>query len=137
MYINTYILYYSFSGDLNFITDCKKLTELLNSQLRGIFADLKDLLQGTLESFAFKLFQEGLISKDVKSSQQYEKIMGELMGSLKFKRNPKEAIQHCKKILSALADLGQPQKEAALSIAMDMTDAIRRDFNTNISFLEQ
>ena len=108
---------------------------MLNSQLNGIFADLKDLLQGTLESFASKLFQEGLISKDVKSSQQYGTIMGELMGSLKFKRNPKEAIQHCKKILSTLADLGQPQKEAAHSIAMDMTDAIRRDFNTNIKFL--
>ena len=123
-------------GDLSLITDCNKLRSLLSSQLDGIYADLEGLLQQeTLKLFTSYLFQSGLISQSVKSSPEYSAIMGELKSSLKFKKTPQLVIAHCHKILSILADLGEPQKEAARSIAEDMTEAINKELNVTIKIL--
>ena len=121
---------------MSLITDCNKLRSLLSSQLDRIFADLEGLLQQeTLELFTSNLFQIGLISPSVKSSLKYSAIMTELKNSFKFKRTPQAVIAHCHKILSILADLGEPQKEAAHSIAEDMTEAINKELNVTIKIL--
>ncbi len=111
------------------------MKSLLIDQLIEQFADLQLLLlQGTLDQFASLLFANGMITPMVKSSPTFDNIMSEVMSSLKFKKTTFAVIEHCRRLLSILADIGGPVKEAALCIGEELTEAIEREFRTSISF---
>ncbi len=120
--------------NISCITDIKRLKSLLNDQFNQRFADLQSLLQGTLDQFASLLFANGMITPQVKSSPTFDNIMSEVISSLKFKKTPSAVIEHCRKLLSILADIGGPVKDAALCIGDELTEAIEQEFRTSISF---
>ena len=77
-----------------------------------------------------------MISGRVNSTPTFDCIFGEVTSSFNNKRSPVKAIEHCRNFLSALSELGGPQKEASEFIAEDISTAIKEKFKANIDFIE-
>ena len=124
-------MWYSCTGR---ITNTERFKAFVSAQFQKQYADLQLVLQeGTLELFASLLYSRGMISKNVKSLPTFDTVMSQAT-SLQFKKTPSAIIEHCKKLLSALAEVGGPVNEAALCIGEELTEAIEREFQTTISF---
>ena len=78
------------------------LVATFNSQ----YAKLFEILKGSLEVFAKRLFEAGLITKPVMLSNNYDNIVGEFLGGLEYMDSKADLQQHCQVLVDTLEGLG-------------------------------
>ena len=78
------------------------LVTTFNSQ----YAKLFETLKGSLEDFAKRLFEAGLITKPVMLSNDYDKIVGEFLAGIEYMDSKTDLQQHCQVFVDALEGLG-------------------------------
>lgn len=78
------------------------LVTTFNSQ----YAKLFEILKGSLEDFAKRLFEAHLITKPVMLSNDYDKIVGEFLAGIEYMDSKADLQQHCQVFVDALEGLG-------------------------------
>ena len=83
---------------------------------------LHDVFQESIGSISNELLQAGIITRDVQRSPSYDSIIGQFEAGMNFIGTQKDLVEHCKKFITALTNVGGPVKIAALMIQQEWID---------------
>ena len=86
---------------------------------------LHDVFQGSIVSISNGLLQAGIITHDVLKSPSYNTIIDQFVAGMNFIDTQKDLVEHCKKFITALTNVGGPVKAAALMIQQEWTDILK------------
>ena len=112
----------------------KGIKGIIQDALTQWHSDLSKVLKKSLEKIATDLYSHGLISEAVNESPTFKDIMTEFQSGMNLIRNYQRLVKHCELFLQTLVDQHGPPKEAAINIAEDWTENIKRKLNITIEF---
>ena len=80
------------------------------------------------------MYCHSLISESVNETPEFKEIMSEFQLGMDVIRNYQRLVKHCELFLQTLIDQRGPPKEAAINIAEEWTDNIKRKLDITIEF---
>ena len=102
-----------------------KLACLLSQTLQGHCADLNAFLRGTtLQAFANKMCEAGIITVDLRDNPVYNLIEGQLVAIFNIVKKKEQFEKYCKDFLSALRSLHGPLEVVADGIRDEWTQKV-------------
>ena len=111
----------------------KRLRHIVKSTLECKHADLRTLLLSALKAFAEEMFSAKLITKEVHSDPDFNKIMEEYTGEFGFLNDQKNLEDHCCKFLFVLEKLGGPIERAASSLEEEWIEKVSTALNIKLT----
>ena len=112
----------------------KKLSRLLSSVLQDYCADLNTFLgTATLQAFANKLCEGGIITTELRNNPVYNTIESQFTAKLNILTTTEDFETHCKVFLNALRSQGGPLVHYADTIRSDWTNRIITELNMSIN----
>lgn len=109
--------------------DRHKLVRILEQVLQRYSADLNDFLEGdTLKAVANTLYQEEIITRQLRNSPVYNDIELQFIKKVKFLKEMREVESCCGTFISALKSQGGP----LINLADDMASKWRSDIMNDL-----
>ena len=88
------------------IDDVAVYKTLLVTTFNSQYAKLFEILKSSVEDFAKRLFEAGLITKPAMLSKDYDKIVGEFLAGVEYMDSKTDLQEHCQMFVDALEGLG-------------------------------
>ena len=112
----------------------KEIKRIIQDVLTQWHSRLSKVLKNSLEKIATEMYSCGLISETVNETPNFKDIMTDVQSGMNVICNCQRLVKHCELFLQALIDQHGPPKEAAISIAEDWIDNIKRKLDITIEF---
>ena len=112
----------------------KEIKRIIQDVLTRWCSTLSKVLRTSLEKIATDMHSHGLITETVYETPTFKDIMAEFQLGMDIICNYQRLVKHCDLFLQTLVDQRGPPKEAAISIAKEWTDNIKRKFDITIEF---
>lgn len=97
-------------------------------------SELSEAFGKSLEKIAIGMYSNDLISVTVKDNPNFKDIMDEFQSGMDLIHNVEDLVEHCNLFLKILVNQRGPPNKAALIIAKEWIDTIKRDLNIKIEF---
>ena len=107
---------------------------IIKNVLTRWYSLLSKVLMKSLKKIAADMYSHGLISESVNETPEFKEIMSEFQLGMDVIRNYQRLVKHCELFLQTLIDQRGPPKEAAINIAEEWTDNIKRKLDITIEF---
>ena len=113
----------------------KKLAHLLSQILQGHCADLNAFLRDTtLQMFANKMCEAGIITVELRDNPEYNAIEGQFTATLNISTTKDEFETCCKDFLGALKSQGKALERFAKKIAIEWKKKSEYDLQIVLNF---
>ena len=96
--------------------DFRRLKSILEKVIDSYHADLSDVVSGSLDDFANRMFQAHLISNTVKDHPDFNKIMTDYKARMLFLNQLADFENHCFHLILILDNIGGPATKAAVQL---------------------
>ena len=111
-----------------------QLRHAIAEELRKIWCTLSDNVEGDMDGFADKLFEGGIISKDVRKSKNFNTMMDAFVSIMGTFERFEEYKEHCLTLLAILDDIGGGARHVSLRLKESWEIVVRNTILTDFSF---
>ena len=112
----------------------EEIKKIIKDVLTQYHSGLSKVFSTSLEKIATDMYSHGLISETVKDAPNFRDILKEFQLGMDFIHKYKRLVKHCELFLQSLVDQHGPPKQAAISVAEEWSDSIRRKLDITIEF---
>lgn len=102
--------------------------------IEGIYAKLFNATSSSMSELIRLLFQEGLVTRDLLTDVDFDKMIESFFATLDFDETVKDLKNDYNKFIGALDRVGGPARKAGNKISSDLEDAVQHklgiDFKT-------
>ena len=106
------------------IMDFRRLKNILEKVIDSHHADLSDVVSGSLDDFANRMFQANIISNTVKDHPDFNKIMKDYKAQMLFLKQLADFRNHCLHLILILQNIGGPASTAAEQLEREWTKGV-------------
>ena len=111
-----------------------QLRHAIAEELRKIWCILSASVEGDMDGFANKLFEGGIISKDVRKSKDFNTMMDVFVSTMGTFERFEEYKEHCLTLLVILNDIGGGAGQVSLRLKKSWEIVVRNTVLTDFSF---
>lgn len=112
----------------------EEIKGIIKNVLTRWYSLLSKVLTKSLKKIAADMYSHGLITESVNETPEFQEIMSEFQSGVDLIPNYQRLVKHCELFLQTLIDQRGPPKEAAINIAEEWTDNIKRKLDITIEF---
>ena len=113
--------------------DVRELRYTIKDKLVEMWATLSDSVEDEMDYFSQKLFEKGVIARQVRRSKDYNKIMDAFLSAMPLFGTVKEFQDHCLKLLDVLMEIGGNATKSGNALKKSWNTAVKDKFG--IDFL--
>ena len=112
----------------------KQIKKIIQDVLTQRYSYLSKVLKRSLEKIATDMYSHDLITETVYETPTFKDIMAEFQLGMDIICDYQELVKHCKLFLQTLVDQRGPPKIAAITIAKEWTENIKRKLGITVEF---
>ena len=114
----------------------EKLTQTIAKELRKMWHTLRLNVEDDMTDLADKLFEEDIITKGVRNTRDFDKMMDAFVSTMDSFETNEEYEKHCSTLLKILDDIGAGARRTSRSLKESwktaVKDTVKIDFLLNL-----
>lgn len=136
-FLSCFLLLVPYVADNDTIAvDINKLHRTIKDVLTSHFARLRDTLcRDDIKPIASEMFSKKLLTKSVRDSPSYEKLINGFEAGLALRKTVQEVEKHCINFINSFSSQGGPVEEHIRIIAQEWKEQIQATLGITLNIL--
>ena len=106
-----------------------QLRRLIDKSIEQVYARLDSAIGGSLPELVRILFEDGLVSKELISSPNYDDMMKSFASTMEWDTTVEDLEKDFTKFIRALDRIGGPARKAGEKISLDVKTSVKEKFD--------